>query len=107
MKIAVAIMIVLATSAVADAQMDSGQYPSFLPWVTTDQIIQQDQRQLNQQQPQRLSPRNRQFLSPMGQAQYPQYDSLTINRYLMGSPGTHYRVRPYVRQPYYGPTIRD
>lgn len=101
MTIGMAITVIMISTA-AYAQMDSGQYPSFLPWVTTDQIIQQDQRQLDQQQPQRLSPRNREFLSRFGQPQYRPYDATTINRYLMGAPSTNYRVRPIYRQPDYG-----
>lgn len=91
---------ILMISAVSEAQMDAGQYPSFLPWITSDQVI-DDQRRYNP--PQRLSPNNRQFLSPV-QPRYGQpynYDATTINRYLMGHPATDYRVRPLVTQPMY------
>lgn len=64
-----------------------------------DQML--DNAQKDQAQPQHLSPRNRLFLSPVGQPQ--RYDAVTINRYLMGSPSTNYRVMPVVRQPMYGP----
>lgn len=68
-----------------------------IPGMAAVQSI-QDQQQY-QGQSQRLSPRNRLFMST-GQPQ--RYDATTINRYLMGSPASDYRVRPVVRQPMYG-----
>jgi hypothetical protein len=65
-----------------------------------------DQQQYNRQ-PQRLSPRNSQFISPYGrlspQREGPiqQYDAMTINRYIMGYPSSGYRVRPMVNSPIY------
>lgn len=58
----------------------------------------EDQQQY-QPQSQRISPSNRLYLGPVGQPQ--RYDATTINRYLMGGPGSDYRVRPVVRQPMY------
>lgn len=95
-----AVLLGMGLAPLAHAQMDSGQYPSFLPWITSDQVI-DDQRRYNP--PQRLSPNNRQFLSPV-QPRYGQpynYDATTINQYLMGHPATNYRVRPLVTQPMY------
>lgn len=59
-----------------------------------DQML--DNAQKYQAQPQHLSPRNRLFLSPVGQPQY--RDAITIQRYLIGTPNTNYRVKPVVQQ---------
>lgn len=68
-----------------------------IPGMAAVQSI-QDQQQY-QGQSQRISPRNRLFMST-GQVQ--NYDATTINRYLMGSPASDYRIRPVVRQPMSG-----
>lgn len=70
-----------------------------IPGLATDTVIQGQEQQQRRDQQQRLSPRNRLFLSPIGQPQ--RYDAVTINRYLMGYPSTDYRVRPMVRTPMY------
>lgn len=70
-----------------------------IPGLATDTVIQSQEQQQRQSQPQRLSPRNQMFLSPVGQPQ--RYDAVTINRYIMGYPSTQYRVRPVVRTPMY------
>lgn len=69
-----------------------------MPYNAAESAI--DSQQQYQRQAQRLSPRNRLFLSPVGQPQ--RYDAVTINRYLMGSPESNYRIRPVVSQPMYG-----
>jgi hypothetical protein len=99
MKQTIAIVTVflgLAFTGVAAIADDTFYLP--IPGMAAVQSI-QDQRQY-QGQSQRLSPRNRLFMtSPSGQPQ--RYDATTINRYLMGSPNTQYRIRPVVRQPMY------
>lgn len=70
-----------------------------IPGLATDTVIQSQEQQQRLSQPQRLSPRNQMFLSPVGQPQ--RYDAVTINRYIMGYPSSQYRVRPVVRTPMY------
>lgn len=92
--VVIAVLLGVAFSSAA-AHADSNYYWSGIPGMAAVQSI-QDQQQ-NQAQPQRLSPRNRLFLSPIGQPQH--YDAVTINRYMMGSPKTNYRIKPVVIQP--------
>lgn len=70
-----------------------------IPGLATDTVIQSQEQQQRRDQPQRLSPRNQMFLSPVAQPQ--RYDAVTINRYIMGHPSTDYRIRPVVRTPMY------
>lgn len=70
-----------------------------IPGLATDTVIQSQEQQQHRDQPQRLSPRNQMFLSPVPQPQ--RYDAVTINRYIMGYPSSQYRVRPVVRTPMY------
>lgn len=70
-----------------------------IPGLATDTVIQSQEQQQRVDQPQRLSPRNQMFLSPVPQPQ--RYDAVTINRYIMGYPSSQYRVRPVVRTPMY------
>lgn len=90
-------VVMTAASIVAYAQDVYQWLPS--PYNAAPSAI-EDQQQYNQPT-QRLSPRNRAFLS-RDTGQPPSYDATTINRYLMGSPNTNYRVRPLYRQPNYG-----
>lgn len=92
----IVILLGMALSGAAALADDTFYLP--IPGMAAVQSI-QDQQQY-QGQSQRLSPRNRLFLSPAGQPQ--RYDATTINRYLMGSPESNYRVRPMVSQPMYG-----
>lgn len=92
----IAVLLGVAFSSAAAYTDDNFYMP--IPGMAAVQSI-QDQQQ-NQVQPQRLSPRNRLFLSPIGQPQ--RYDAVTINRYMMGSPESNYRIRPVVSQPMYG-----
>lgn len=93
----IAVLLGVALSSAAAFADDTFYLP--IPGMAAVQSI-QDQQQ-NQAQSQRLSPRNRLFLSPIGQPQ--RYDATTINRYLMGTPNTNYRVMPVVRQPMNNP----
>ncbi len=94
--IIIAILLGAVFAGIAAVADDSFYLP--IPGMAAVQSI-QDQQQY-QGQSQRLSPRNRLFMSyPAGQPR--RYDATTINRYLMGSPNTQYRVRPIVQTPMY------
>lgn len=91
----VAVLLGMALSSAVTLADDTFYLP--IPGMAAVQSI-QDQQQY-QGQSQRISPRNRLYMSTGPQQRY---DATTINRYLMGTEATNYRVRPMVRQPMYG-----